>query len=114
MADFPEVTLRFHSDIRGECVDRKARIIHGYIVSEKYGVAFLLPDQPTSVYKADKESGHVGQTKAEYVFDEEPKRLDNDTKFVNKVLVAMYEDAKQKFQDERYGTGDAGQHRLQS
>lgn len=97
MAEFPEVTLRFHSDIWGECVDQKARIIDGYIVSEKYSVAFLLPDQSANEDKRDKADNSTVHIKKEYVFTEEPRRLDNDAKFVNKVLITMYEDAKQKF-----------------
>ena len=108
MANFPEVTLRFHSDIWGECVDQKARIVHGYIVSEKYSVAFILTEQAGEEHQLDKKVSSPVRIKKEYVFTEEPKRLDNDAKFVNKVLVAMYEDAKQRFRDGRHTPNGVG------
>ena len=78
MAEFPEVTLRFFSQIRGECLDKKAKIIHGYIVSEKYNAAFPLPN-----YYAK-----------EYDFTENPNPPMQDSKFINDFLVKVYQDAK--------------------
>ena len=94
MDNFGEVTLRFYLDIRGECIDKKARIIHGYIVSERYGVAFQLPNQPTKTYKFTEEGRPLEQTGNEYVFPEGSKPPCEDSNFINEFLVKVYQDAK--------------------
>ena len=95
MAEFPEVTLRFLSDSRGQCIDQKAKIVHGYIVSEKYGVAFPLPSQPAKTYKLDNAGHPPAQTGAEYIFAEDAGPPEQDSKFVNTFLVKVYQDAKE-------------------
>ena len=96
MAQYPEVILRFHSSINGECLDEQAKVIHGYIVSEKHNAVFPLPSEPTKrrPLPEQDEAGGAIQTKAEYVFTEGPGRLDQDADFINNFLVKVYQDAK--------------------
>lgn len=94
MAQYPEVILRFHSSINGECLDNNAKVMHGYIVSEKYSAVFPLPAKPTEKRQLPASDGQPAQTKAEYVFTEGPGRLDQDPDFVNNFLVKVYRDAK--------------------
>ena len=94
MAEFPEVTLRFISQSRGDCLDKKAKIIHGYIVSEKYNVVFPLPSEPVKFYELPRQGYRAVQTGKGYFFTEDTPPLDQDSNFINNFLVKVYQDAK--------------------
>ena len=94
MAEFPEVTLRFFPNVGGQCIDKKAKVIHGYIVSEKYNVVFPLPSKPVEVYRQDRQGYPPIRTGEEYVITEDTPPIEQDSKFINNFLVKVYQDAK--------------------